>query len=126
MRTPVEVIMKSVRIAAVLACLAALPAQALADEGEDLFKKQCKKCHEMTPNKHAVGPSLTGVFGRKAGSTDFKKYKALTGSQVVWDEKSLDGWLENPKKFIGKTTTMTEKVKSAEDRAALIQYLKGL
>lgn len=98
---------------------------AVADSaaGKKLFKKKCGACHKM--EKHAIGPMLKGVIGRKAGSTDFKKYKALKGADFVWDEKSIDGWLTNPKKFIGKKTSMASKLKKPKDRAAIIDYLKS-
>ena len=65
--------------------------------GEKVFKKRCKACHTVTENKHKVGPSLFGVVGRQAGSTDFKRYKGLKGADYSWDEESLDTWLKNPK-----------------------------
>jgi len=117
--------MKSIHIAAALTCFAFLPAASLAADGEALYKKYCKKCHSMVPGKHAIGPSLTGIIGKQAGQQDFKKYKALKGSDVMWDEANLNAWIENPKKFIGKATTMVVKVKKAGDRAAIIEYLKA-
>ena len=92
-------------------------------DGAKLFKKKCKSCHKM--DKHAVGPMLKGVVGRQAGTTDFKKYKALKGSDIMWTDENLDGWLKNPKKFIGKRTTMSAKIKKEKDRAAIIEYLKS-
>lgn len=117
--------MKSIRLAAALACIALFPAtQALASEGEELFKKQCSKCHTLVAGKHAIGPSLAGIVGKPAGKQDFKKYKALVDVDVVWTDENLDGWLEDPKKFIGAKTTMTNKVKTPEERAAIIEYMK--
>ena len=117
--------MKSIHIATALACFAMIPATAMANDGEKLFKKNCKKCHSMKPGKHAIGPSLTGIVGKQAGQQDYKKYKALKGSDIMWDEANLNAWIENPKKFIGKATTMIVKVKKAEDRAAIIEYMKA-
>jgi len=119
--------MKSIRIltVAALACMSYLPAASMAADGEKLFKKHCKKCHSMEPGKHAIGPSLAGIIGKKAGQQDFKKYKALVGSDIMWDEANLSAWIQNPKKFIGKATTMVVKVKKPEDRAAIIEYMKS-
>ena len=114
-------------IAAALA-LAGSPALAAEDaaKGAKVFKK-CKACHTANKGgKHRVGPNLFGIVGRKAGTTDFKKYKGLKGSDIVWDEDSLDKWLTNPKKFIGKRSSMAFKLKKAGDRAAVIAYLKSL
>lgn len=98
---------------------------AMADtaKGEKIFKRKCGTCHSFT--KNGTGPNLKGVIGRKAGGTDFPKYKGLKGADFVWDETSLDGWLTNPKKFIGKSTSMAVKLRKAKDRTAVIAYLKS-
>jgi len=110
----------------VAAAIAVSSGSALAkSKGEKLFKKKCGTCHTMEAGKHKIGPSLADVMGRKAGSTDFKKYKALKGSDIVWDDDNLDKWIANPKKFIGKPTAMTVKVKREKERDAIIDFLKG-
>ena len=80
--------------------------------------------------KHRVGPKLFGVVGRKAGSTDFKKYKGMKGADWTWDEALLDGYLKDPKAFskkrTGKKSAMVFKLKKAGDRANVIAYLKSL
>lgn len=113
---------------ALVLALAGGPALAEGDAkaGEKLFSKKCKMCHAVKAGKHRIGPSLFGVVGRKAGSTDFKKYKALKDSDIVWDEANLHGWLENPKKFAGKSTSMSAKIGKEKDRDDLIEYLKTL
>ena len=104
------------------------PALAASDvaKGAKVFKK-CKVCHTANKGgKHRVGPNLFGIVGRQAGSTDFKRYKGLKGSDIVWDEDNLDKWLTNPKKFLGKRSSMAFKLKKAGDRANVIAYLKSL
>lgn len=96
-----------------------------SDDGAKLFKKKCGICHTVEPGKHKVGPSLAGVLGRQAGSTDFPKYKALSGADFAWDEERIDKWITDPKKFIGKSTSMTGKVRKEDDREAIIEFLKG-
>lgn len=97
-----------------------------AAKGAKVFKK-CKACHSIKAGKNKVGPSLAGVVGRKAGTAPgFKRYKGLKGSDITWDEASLDKWLANPKKFLGKKTSMALKLKNAGQRADVIAYLKSL
>lgn len=111
----------------IAATLAALGQPALADvDGAKLFKKKCGACHSMEPGNHKVGPSLAGVIGRKAGSTGFPKYKALKGATFAWDVANIGAWITDPKKFIGKSTAMTVKIKKESDRAAIIAYLSGV
>lgn len=94
-------------------------------KGEKLFKKKCGTCHSMEAGEHKVGPALDNVIGRKAGSTDFGSYKALAGADFTWDETNLDEWITDPKKFIGKATAMTAKIKKPAEREMIINYLKG-
>lgn len=108
-----------------LATAAFSPATASADMGEDLFKKHCKTCHRMEPGKHTLGPSLANIVGKPAGAQDFKRYKGLKDVDIVWTEENLDAWLENPKEFLGKSTSMVSRVKDADARKAIIDYMKA-
>lgn len=110
------------------AAVAATSTVAFADEGEDLFKKKCGTCHTL--DAHKIGPKLGGVVGRKAGSSDFDKYKALKGADLTWDEANLDAWISDSKTFAkeklgGASTAMSVKISKEDDRKAIIEYLKG-
>ena len=99
-------------------------------KGEKVFKK-CKACHSVKPGKNKIGPSLAGVFGRKAGTAGgYKKYRGLKGADYSWDEALLDEYLTNPKTFVkkrgAKGTSMAFKLKKAAQRADIIAYLKTL
>ena len=49
-----------------------------------------------------TGPSLADIWNRKAGSvSSFPRYSdAMKSSDVIWNEKTLDGYLENPAQFM--------------------------
>ena len=107
-------------------CLAATSAQAGdAAKGEAVFKSKCKMCHSTVPGKHSMGPSLAGIVGAKAASTDFPKYLGLKSMDIVWDAAKLDAFLADPKGFVG-AKTMAVGLKKAEDRADVIAYLETL
>lgn len=91
--------------------------------GAALFKKKCGTCHSLEPGKHKVGPSLANIMGRKAGTTDFPKYRALKDADFIWNKTTISAWIANPKKFIGKPTAMTVKTKDESDRLAIVEYL---
>ena len=70
--------LKIAMMAVVLAVAAAsvpAPAWAAGDaaKGKKVFKK-CKACHKLVAGKKAIGPSLHGIFGRKAGTTSGFRY----------------------------------------------------
>src|SRR5262245_34905869 len=68
-----------------------------AEAGAGVFKK-CGACHQIGPNaKNALGPVLTCVDGRKAGTYEgFAGYsEALKSSGITWDDATLLKWFEN-------------------------------
>jgi cytochrome c len=108
------------------ALLLAGPALADGDvaAGEKLFVK-CKTCHTLEAGKNKVGPSLAGVFGRKAGTApDFKYSDAMANSGITWDEASLSEYIADPKGKVPGNKMVFPGVKKDEDRANLIAYLK--
>ena len=99
--------------------------------GEQVFKKVCTTCHSNEPGVNKTGPSLAGVYGRKAGSSDFPRYKGMVGADFTWDATLLDEYLQDPKAFViahtqNKTTAMTYSLKDAQQRADVIAYLQTL
>ena len=88
------------RFAGLLLGMLVLTGPAWADgdaaEGEKVFAK-CRACHSAEPGKNGVGPSLAGVFGRKSGTLPgFTYSKAMVEKALVWDEKTLAGYLTDP------------------------------
>jgi cytochrome c2 len=61
------------------------PAQAAGDpgKGKQIFDARCKACHSLEPDKHGIGPTLHGVFGRKAGGLpDYNYSSAMKAANV--------------------------------------------
>ena len=93
---------------------------------------RCKACHDLTGPKHKTGPSLAGLMGRAAGSTDFKKYSAaMKKGGWNWDEANLRTYLTSTKKGIkalsgddGAKTKMKFKMKGKK-LDAVIAYFKA-
>lgn len=89
---------------------------------KELFDKRCGGCHALDRDKE--GPQLHGVFGRKAGSVPSFQYSdALKKSEIVWTEETLDRWLTDTDKLV-PNNDMTFHVEKAEERRAIITYLK--
>ena len=97
-----------------------------AAAGEKVFKK-CKVCHVVDAEKHKTGLHLINIMGRSAGSTDgYKKYSnAMKSSGIVWNEETLDGYLEKPKAYVRGTRMLFAGLRKEEDRANVIAYLKS-
>ena len=111
-------------------------AQAAGDavKGEKIFKR-CSACHKIGPEaKNAVGPNLTGVIGRAAGTFEGYKYgkstKAAGEKGLVWTEEEVFNYLASPKKFLRAylddkkaKSKMVFKLKKEDQRRDVIAYL---
>ncbi|BAF89274.1 MULTISPECIES: c-type cytochrome [Azorhizobium] len=97
-----------------------------AAAGERLFRARCASCHAVESGQNRIGPSLSGVIGRKAGSLEGARYsQGMRALDVTWDAAQLDTYLANPRAMV-PGTTMTVSVTSAADRAAITGYLQTL
>ena len=115
---------------ALLGCVlfVAVPAQAGdVEAGAKVFKK-CKACHYVDQETNKTGPHLVGIIGRPAASVEsYKKYsKALKESGFVWDAATLDGYLENPKKYLKGGKMAFAGLKKQKDRDNIIAYFESL
>ena len=88
--------------------------------GEDLFLDHCAICH--IPEGGGQGPSLNGLYGRKAGSiAGFAYSAAVRDSGLTWTGPELNRFLTNPIKAL-PGTAMPILVADPKDRADLIAY----
>ena len=88
---------------------------------------QCAACHSVEKGKHGVGPSLAGIYGTKAGDVAGYAFSdAMKGSGLTWDDATLDTYLTNPMKVVPGTRMTYAGMSKAEDRKAIIDYLKTL
>ncbi|MHA6347242.1 c-type cytochrome [Roseivivax sp. CAU 1761] len=117
-----------------VALFAALPAgAALAQEagdpekGERVFRK-CMACHAVGEDaKNKVGPILNDVMGRQAGAMEgyeFSEAMVAKGEEgLVWDEESMDAFLENPRDYVPGTKMSFAGLRKEEERADVIAFL---
>ena len=98
-----------------------------AARGARLFQN-CAACHSVTPGEHMTGPSLAGVWQRKAGTAKgFPRYsEALKGAGVVWNAATLDAWLQNPAAFAPGNYMTFPGIPDAAVRSDLIAYLEAI
>jgi cytochrome c len=86
--------------------------------------EECAPCHALEKGAESVGPSLYGMFGRKAGAAaDFRYSPALKRSGIAWDEQSIDKYLADPQGFIPGNRMPFAGIADATARADLIAYL---
>lgn len=98
-----------------------------ATAGATVFKK-CAACHVVDKDQNKVGPSLHGLFGRKAGThPDFAYSSAMKSAGeagLVWDETALRDYLHNPRTKVKGTKMAFVGLKDDQEITDLIAYLK--
>ncbi len=113
----------------VTALMLALAGPALGDgnaeRGARIFRS-CAACHSLESGLNLSGPSLAGVWNRKAGSlASFLRYSdALKGSGLVWNERTLDAWLRDPEVTVPGNLMTFQGLKDGRARADLIAFLR--
>jgi cytochrome c len=113
----------------VLAASTASSAQAVEGNparGQRLFGA-CAQCHSLEPNRSMTGPSLAGLWSRKAGTiASFPRYSpALKSANVVWDDKTLNEFLKDPQHLIPGNGMTFAGIPNTQQRADLLAFLKN-
>jgi cytochrome c len=105
---------------------------AAADPAEgQKIARVCVTCHSFEaggPNK--VGPNLYGIIGAAFGHIDNYNYstafKDAHAAGRVWTYEELAAYIANPKAFLPGNKMTFAGLKKAEDRAAVLAYLRTL
>jgi len=98
-------------------------------KGATVFDQQCKQCHMVGPGaKTRIGPSLNGIYGRRAGSIDgFAYSKSMTrmgADGLTWTFERLDAYIENPKALVSGTRMNYPGLPNPEQRHNLMAFLR--
>ena len=99
------------------------PDAAQLARGQQIYAR-CAGCHAI--EGHRTGPQHCGLFGRRAGTAPgFSAYsQAMRASGLVWNERTLDRFLQNPMQAVPGTAMGYAGVKDAAERAALLAWLR--
>lgn len=104
------------------------PALAAGDaaKGKLVFAR-CAVCHGTKAGEKRLGPTMAGVFGRKAGTMPGFAYSpAMKKFAGKWDTRTLDSYLAKPMTTVPGTRMAFAGIPSATDRANVIAYLQTL
>jgi cytochrome c len=103
-----------------LACCVAAAAD--AEHGKALYAA-CAACHTEKPD--ALGPSLRGVFGRKAAALeDFRYSNPMKRADLVWDEANLREYIVDPQTKVKGNRMPFGGLREAKDVDDVVAYLK--
>jgi cytochrome c len=116
---------------ATFGALMLLTAAARADEfsepGRQIFMRRCQTCHGGTGKADTpLGPNLTGVLGRKAGTGSSGVHsRAALEADTVWTRSSLRRYLSAPGAEM-PGTLMPVQVPDSRELDDLLNYLETL
>ena len=89
----------------------------------------CGICHSVGLNASVgVGPPLNGIIGKRWATHATFAYSAglVAGRESgrVWDEATLDAWIEKPRSVVPDTKMMYPGLADPKARQAIIGYLR--
>src|SRR6202163_3331314 len=97
-----------------------------AGAGKKAFAK-CAVCHMIGPGAtNKVGPNLSGVIGRKAGTEEGFAYSdPMKNAGWVWDEAIFKDYITDPKKKVPGNKMMFPGVKDENERDDIYDYVSS-
>lgn len=107
--------------------LPAAAADGSTDSGRKIFERRCQTCHQgSSPPDSAIGPSLVGIVGRKAGTGSTGVHsRAMIEADMVWTRGALRRFLSDPKRET-PGTLMPVQVDDPKELDDLLDYLESL
>jgi cytochrome c len=101
---------------------ASVAAKADAENGRAVFQA-CIACHTERPD--ALGPSLRGVYGRKAAALDDYHYSnPMKRANLVWDEANLRDYIADPQTKVRGNRMPFGGLSEPKEIDDVIAYLK--
>jgi cytochrome c len=101
-------------------------AEHAGDRGAEVYRA-CVACHTLKPDEgNRAGPTLHGLFGRKIATLPGYKFsEPLKQLDIVWTPETVSKLFEvGPMAYTPGTKMPEQKIGSAEDRAALVEFLQ--
>ena len=88
--------------------------------------KRCATCHTFNDGgANRIGPNLWDIVGKDKGSVGGFDYSdALEAMGGAWSYDDLNAFLAKPKEYLPGTKMNFVGIKSVEDRAAIIAYMR--
>ena len=119
-----------------VACVLASPSclshrwlsQARADDAPQLtFNNSCRTCHTIKEGDNRLGPNLSRIIGRKAGSLPEYNYSsAMKNAGFVWDEANLARFISSPEEVVPGNRMQPYGGLGADDASKVAAFLHSV
>lgn len=98
------------------------------DTGSKTFRKKCMGCHTADKGgANRTGPNLWGIVGKAKGASKGYRYsKNMSALGGVWTTEEISAFIAGPRTFLPDTKMTFPGLKSEQDRADVLAYLKTL
>jgi cytochrome c2 len=112
-----------VTAAAIAVAAGAARADGDAERGAKRFE-ECASCHTLERTQNTLGPSLYGVFSRKAGAlAEYRYSPAMKRSGITWTPEAVDAFIADPQTTVPANRMPYAGLTDPAARADLIAFL---
>lgn len=90
--------------------------------------QRCYACHSVSGDDRLSGPTLRGVFGRRAGTLNGFEYSPALREAgqggLIWTAETLDRFLKDPEEMVPGVRMGDVRLRNAEERRIFIRWLQ--
>ena len=96
------------------------------EAAQQAFNNSCRTCHSVKEGDNRLGPNLSKIVGRKAGSLpDYNYSPSMKEAGFVWDQDKLTRFMIKPDEVVSGNKMQPYGGVSAEEAAKVVTYLQA-
>lgn len=96
------------------------------DAAQQAFNNSCRTCHSVKEGDNRLGPNLSKIVGRKAGSLPNYNYSpSMKEAGFVWDQDKLVRFMVKPDEVVSGNKMQPYGGVSADEAAKVVAYLQA-
>ncbi|WP_441232431.1 c-type cytochrome [Bradyrhizobium sp. 1200_D9_N1_1] len=96
------------------------------EAAQQAFNNSCRTCHSVKEGDNRLGPNLSKIVGRKAGSLpDYNYSPSMKEAGFVWDQDKLTRFMVKPDEVVSGNKMQPYGGVSADEAAKVIAYLQA-
>lgn len=96
------------------------------DAAQQAFNNSCRTCHSVKEGDNRLGPNLSRIVGRKAGSLPNYNYSpSMKDADFVWDQDKLTRFMVKPDEVVSGNKMQPYGGVSADEAGKIVAYLQA-